>query len=357
MFKISYIIGYRHDDFRLRNLQIVIEWLKKIKRRLLKYDIDFKIIIVEQDECPKLVDIDESIKYIFVYNNGYYNRGWGFNVGFQFLFSDYYFFADCDIVMQIDDCVDLLMNCSKYDAVNPYTNIYDSTDDYVKKIDLYNLREYREFPERLNTCFSGGICGLSISSMRLIAGWDERFRGRGWEDYAFTAKINIFLNKIHTFRYKAIHLWHPFETNTTKEINEGLNNEYINYRFDDYLDIILKSPAIGSFIKYSCVNKNTIRYNKNYLSKRRIQDARYKYKSFFNKVFSKDKDFYNKDVYVLLSGLNERGDKALLDSGTPTPIPPSPKPEKKLINSFCYIKNGTKDTKSSQILDLYDAFP
>lgn len=340
MYTISYIIGYRHEEFRFRNFKIVLKWLKKIKTKLLKYRIDLKIVVVEQDAKQNLTELDKDIKYVFVYNNGYYNRGWGFNVGFKFYYADYYFFADCDIILSMDDMIDVFINCNKYDAVNPYNSIYDSTDDYVKTIDLYKLHRFREFPERMNICFSGGICGLTHQSVNVIAGWDERFRGRGWEDYAFTAKINLFLYKTKKFNFKAVHLWHPFENNTTKEINEELNDDYINYLFEDYMDIILKSPEIGSFIKYSTMNKNTIRYHKNHLSINRIENARQKYKTFFNRVSSKNKHFYNKDIYILLSGLKEHDDMQLADSGGNT-----------------VINVSNLETPGECSVDLYNLFP
>ena len=66
---------------------------------------------------------------------------------------------------------------------------------------------------------------------------------------------------MHTYSFDAIHLWHPFEKNTTKEINEKLNEEYEKYDFYDYFDIIKKYNDIGSPIKYSYKNYGEVSPN------------------------------------------------------------------------------------------------
>lgn len=299
---IAYIIGYRwtcEEDRRFLNLRITIDWLIGLKLKLKEHNINLIIIIVEQDVLPKLSidkDIFKQFEYLFIYNCGFYNRGWGFNVGYKNYLADYYFFADGDILMKEDSMIDVFKTCFKYDAVNPYKHIYDSTEEYMKetvKLDL-NTDFKRVFPERKNTCFSGGIMGICKYSMDLINGWDERFRGRGWEDYAFTAKIELFLYSKFTYPHSAIHLWHPWEINTTKEINERLSAEYENYSFCDYLKLINTYAEFGSPIKYASFSSINSAIHKKYIS-----DCRYYYaKKFYNKLFRKYKN--NKYVYLYL---------------------------------------------------------
>ena len=303
---IAYIIGYRwtrDDDCRLLNLKITIDWLLGIKLKLKEHDINLIVIIIEQHVIPKFhIEhcIFKQLEYIFVYNDGYYNRGWGFNVCFKNYVADYYFFADGDIIMNERDIIHVFKTCFKYDAVNPYENIYDSTEEYMKstgKLELIDLdcNFKRIFPKRKNTCFSGGIIGICKYSMNIINGWDERFRGRGWEDYAFTSKIELFLYSVHTYEYSALHLWHPYEINTTRVVNEKLHLEYATYNFYDYLNLINTYIEFGSPIKYAIAT--SIKHcNSN---KKCISDDRYYFaKDFFNKLFKKYKN--NKDVYLHL---------------------------------------------------------
>ena len=269
MRKIAYVIGHRNssDPKRLTNLLIVLKWLANLKIILLKHDIIFKIVVVEQDDSPKIKEIQEIqnkiITHIFVYNPGLYNRGWGFNVGFREVNADYYFFADNDIILQDKDAIHVFEKCFKYDAVNPYIKIYDSTEEFSTVAGQANLFGSLDlFSERKNICFSGGIVGLNKKSVRIISGWDERFRGRGWEDYVFTAKLKLFLYNPHTFKFNAIHLWHKAEEQTSRVINRELNEKYQIYGVYDYIKQIEKSHDFGSPLKYSKfgIIQNSSRY-------------------------------------------------------------------------------------------------
>jgi predicted glycosyltransferase involved in capsule biosynthesis len=198
--------------------------------------------------------------------------------------------------------IHVFKTCFNYEAVNPYKDIYDSTEEYMnsnEKFELINLDNdfITLFPKRQNTCFSGGIMGICDYSMSLINGWDERFRGRGWEDYAFTSKIELFLYSINTYSYSALHLWHPYEINTTRIINEALNLEYETYSFYNYLNLINIYINFGSPIKYACLKSTNVNNSFNY--KKYISDNRYYYsKNYFNKIFKQYKN--NKNVYLYL---------------------------------------------------------
>lgn len=295
---VNYIIGFRKsykNDRRTENLILTLQWLINVKNILLeKTKIKLQIIIIEQDSCIKL-DIPENIKkeiqHLFIYNNGFYNRGWAFNVGYEVYKGDYYFFADCDIIMKTNDIIDVIETCFKYEAINPYSQIFDSTEEYVSNEKFNPLcwisPEKLNFNERKDTCFTGGIMGISEYAFKILAGWDERFRGRGWEDYGFTAKLNLFCNNTHTYNYQALHLWHPCEIFTTKEINIKINEEYKNYNFKDYLNLVETNNIFGSPVKYSITNEQTT-------DMRKISDYRYdRARRRFDRLLSKYKTLSN----------------------------------------------------------------
>ena len=322
---IAYIIGYRSsfaEDRRLLNLKITIDWLIRIKLKLKAYKINLDIIIIEQDSIPKFcIDPDtlNQLEYLFVYNNGFYNRGWGFNVGYKNFIADYYFFADGDIIMNETDMVYVFKTCFTYDAVNPYKHIYDSTEEYITtagNVELINVNnDFKNIlPERVDTCFSGGIMGIGNYAMNCINGWDERFRGRGWEDYAFTAKCELFLYSIHTYPCLALHLWHPYEINTTREINEHLNSQYEQYNFYDYFNLINTYVDFGSSIKYAILTSSTT--NNRVTHKKYIGDDRYYYaKDFFNKLMKKYNNDYKK-VYLYLCDQLKQVKTCIAESGS-----------------------------------------
>jgi GT2 family glycosyltransferase len=294
---ICYIIGYRgtnKDDRRYDNLIITLTWLIFVKNELERRNdnITLLIIVVEQDAFAKLVippSLSPHIQQLFIHNNGFYNRGWAFNVGYKLFFGDYYFFADCDIIMDIEEAITVFETCFEVEAVNPYAHIFDSTKEYVESGseainalggDAFNPLTWKSpaslgFAERMDTCFSGGIVGISEHAFSTISGWDERFRGRGWEDYAFSAKINLFLYSTRTYDFDALHVWHPFEIHTTREINIKINEEYKGYGFGDYMRLVEGNNAFGLPTKYSM--SQPIQQIPVKISERRYRYAKRKY--------------------------------------------------------------------------------
>lgn len=321
---ISYIIGYRGsniEDRRLTNLILTLKLLVTIKSHIKQLNINLNIIIIEQDTSPQIKEIcidNNDLNYLFIYNSGFYNRGWGFNVGYKEFGADYYFFADGDILLNIEDLIDVFVSCFYYEAVNPYKHIYDSTEQYVTSVSFNPLKlndDFKLFTERTNTCFSGGIMGISENSMNSIRGWDERFRGRGWEDYAFSAKCSLFLYSMHTYPYLALHLWHPFELNTTKTINEKLNYEYEQYGFKDYVSQIENTIVYGSPVKYASIRQNdTIRCLSKYvISNKRYCYAKKQYYHLYNKYNNNNK----KLIYLhLCDQLHQSNYTCMKESGT-----------------------------------------
>jgi predicted glycosyltransferase involved in capsule biosynthesis len=199
--------------------------------------------------------------------------------------------------------------------------VHDSTENFVEFASIANNANAVEsiitndiskiFPERKRTCFGGGIVGLSRESVYIIAGWDERFKGRGWEDYAFTAKIMLFLRHIRTFKYNAIHLYHSYKTDDTKDINYKLNNEYQKYTVKDYINQIEKSLNFGSAIKYSYISEHRSVAKCKYEINRKDEDFAYHiYYSIIKKLKKKFKNLSKDQIllyaYLELSGQLER---------------------------------------------------
>ncbi len=229
-------------------------------------DISLEIVVVEQSKEATVEKVlKPDVKYSLAQNDGYYNRGWGFNVAARaYPNADYYFFADNDIILPFEDIINVFMTCRNYEAVNPYRAVYDTTEDiHESKKTIYGFSRKNETVTdmaekrlvdgcRPFTCFSGGIVGISRKAFNDVSGWDERFRGRGWEDYAFSAKLQLFLTSRFTFPYDALHIYHPQETDTTKETNKALDTEYEGYTPTDYgKHIIDTQESFGNSKKYA----------------------------------------------------------------------------------------------------------
>jgi hypothetical protein len=267
---IAYIVGHRNsnDPNRLKNLLFVLKWLDILKKILIKHNIILKIVVVEQDDFPKIKGMYdlETVTHIFVYNPELFNRGWGFNVGFKTVNADYYFFADNDIILEVRDIINVFLKCFKYEAVKPYFKIFDSTKEHIESSIFNTINEKNNekweklFQQRKHTCFGGGIVGLSKKAVYVVSGWDERFRGRGWEDYAFTAKLKLFLYSRFSFKYTALHLWHELEDPCIKKNNFELIKKYQSYDVHDYLKQIESAENFGCPLKYSTFGKEPYVY-------------------------------------------------------------------------------------------------
>lgn len=282
--KICYIIGHRASEpTRTKNLLLTTEWLLNVKQKLNK-NVELTILVVEQDVEPKVKDILPSgIEYIWLNNDGYYNRGWVFNVGFrEYINCTYFFFADNDIIMKDNEIIHVFNECYNYNAVNPYKDVYDSTIQ-IRKKQIYKftnttsisrlIRQNYISGARDNICFSGGVMGINKKSMIILNGWDERFRGRGYEDYAFTSKLKLFIPNTKVFNFNALHIYHPFEINTTREISLKIDIEYSKYKFNDYVALLMNKLDYGRKDLYNTDerknNKIPSMYKKKYLKCRK----------------------------------------------------------------------------------------
>jgi len=118
---VTYIIGHGgHSVHRLENLKCVIKQLKSDCA---------EIIVVEQNETPYCEDIVThlGVKYIFAFNDGMYNRSWGFNIGYKQSTNDIVVVGDNDLIMKHEDTSHVIEQFSKSDTetCSPYNIVID----------------------------------------------------------------------------------------------------------------------------------------------------------------------------------------------------------------------------------------
>ena len=150
---IIYAIGHRSSEpMRIRNLLLTVEWLNSISKVINK-EINLIIAIIEQDSKPTLngLFIAKNTNYLFVKNEGQYNRGWAFNVVYvEYPDADYYFFADNDIILSFQqDAKYIFKHCFEYDVVSPYGIVYDTDESLFDEqqpfyLQLFNDEKYIE---------------------------------------------------------------------------------------------------------------------------------------------------------------------------------------------------------------------
>lgn len=253
----SYIIPHRGFNCdREKNLHCIIKLIKELQ---INYDIE--IIVIEQD-IKKMIQLDPSVKHILAYNNGDFNRAWGFNVGAKVAKGDILIFGDGDVFLEVDQ-FSIFLNkfkteYKKYDVVSPYTSrvhfLEENETDYFRK--NLKLLENREMLPQ-SSPIMGGLCAMWKTSYQKSKGWDENFRGWGGEDCAYRDHLTKANFKLFSDTFIGYHLNHYRDTQkvTSYKKRHGQNrNYYFNVYRRKELDFIeknrIKNNDIGNPNKY-----------------------------------------------------------------------------------------------------------
>lgn len=202
----SYVIAYRHQPDRLKNLHTVLKWLSNFK---------CEVIIVENDVESKLDESKEDFKFvhIFLNNNLPFNKSWCFNVGYKNASNENVIFGDSDLIMDEKELLESVNLLRDYGCVNPYSSVIDLDSNETKlfiqnKLDLSKItRPGRGETDHQKVPMCGGIIFFTKSALDKVRGWDENFWGWGAEDDFMSKKVERFL--MHkTLENKCYHLYH-----------------------------------------------------------------------------------------------------------------------------------------------------
>ena len=207
--KFSYIIAYRHSEERIKNLQLVLDWLGNSPT---------EIILVESDLESELEVLKDkyNFKHIFLKNNYPFNKSWCFNVGHKSAVTENIVFGDADLIMDKVKFLEAVSNLSEYEVVNPYRPVLDLTFEESQRYaftkdfsDLSSIsRPGRGETDHQKVPFCGGIIMFKKSCLESMAGWNEDFWGWGVEDDAQSYKVFTLEKKSLQCENKCYHLYH-----------------------------------------------------------------------------------------------------------------------------------------------------
>lgn len=197
---------YSNNSDRAKNLAIFISYYSTI------FD---NIIIVEQDVKDNISDDHNKFKYIFVYNDGEFNRSWGFNVGAIEAIKDndidILFFCDIDVLIE-EEAIDNSLRSLKFDktSVNPYQYINHLSRQQTELFEKFYFNIYFKPQPDIIASYAGGALFMTKDLFLEIKGWNEDFRGWGGEDNAMDFILQKKCKKdMHTVKNKnAVHLFH-----------------------------------------------------------------------------------------------------------------------------------------------------
>jgi len=215
--ELAVIMGVRagNDSERLRNAKSCLEALNLQTLERWRY----RIIVVEQDSEPRLETALAPLadRYLFAYNPGPYNRGWGFNVGASPAAAGKALsLIDADLLVGpafLSTCLQKFEAGRK--ALRPYAEIIyldaPSTEQAIRArladpLQPFSVQHY------LGTLFResvGGCMWVHPDLYQQMNGHDERFRGWGDEDFEFWRRLLAQLKEVESLPGRLIHLNHP----------------------------------------------------------------------------------------------------------------------------------------------------
>jgi predicted glycosyltransferase involved in capsule biosynthesis len=230
-----------------------------IKKLQAKHNIE--IIVVEQD-VKKMVSLDPCVKHILAYNDGDFNRAWGFNVGSKVAKGNILIFGDGDVFLEINQFSAFLdkfnTEYKKYDVVSPYTSRVIFLDE-IESDDFRKTHKFKKSrtPLEESSPIMGGLCAMWKDSYNKSKGWDENFRGWGGEDCAYRDHLIQSGSKLFSDTFIGYHLNHDRDKNKATSYRQR-HDENRDYYFKVYrgkrIDFIeknrVKNEDIGNPNKY-----------------------------------------------------------------------------------------------------------
>ncbi len=209
--RFSYLLTYRESDLaRRQNLDYILT--------LLRSDPTLEVVLVEQDSTAHLELADTAdLKYLFVENDGPFNKSWGLNLAAKMATCDRLIFADADILLSAHALDEMVMCMDKgADAINPYNRLVDLSEDESKQLLSHALEvQIDRLETQLNRKakgqhppFCGGAYAITRKLYEQCGGMDERFEGWGGEDDAMSKRLAYHAKNMHSLNQTAYHLWH-----------------------------------------------------------------------------------------------------------------------------------------------------
>jgi glycosyltransferase involved in cell wall biosynthesis len=230
---VTVVMGIRcnpNEPERLANAKICLQALNVQTLPRWRY----RIVVVEQDEKPRLEnDLAPFVdKYVFAYNPGPYNRGWGFNIGAVTpgTSEGVLCLIDADLLVSPDFLARGLDQFEKgRRALLPYSEVlYLDAKSTAEAIRNYLAAPSRQleangYRGRLFSTSQGGCIWVDSTLYREIGGHDERFRGWGREDREFWDRLSR-ATRIEQTKGRQLHLYHtrPAEEDSWATANQDL---------------------------------------------------------------------------------------------------------------------------------------
>jgi glycosyltransferase involved in cell wall biosynthesis len=227
------VVGVRANQNQPRRLRNLLACLRALNLQ----DLErwrYRIALVEQDQSPRLRETVAAYvdQYIFAFNQGPYNRGWGFNIGALLPGSrqSALCLMDADLLVSpgfLREGLTAMRSGAK--AIQPYAKVLYLDRAGTERV----LADFAANPARslsterysgqiFNTS-QGGCLWVKQDLYAAIGGHDERFRGWGREDREFWQRLERTC-VIARLPGRLLHLEHeaPAMTDAAAQVNHRL---------------------------------------------------------------------------------------------------------------------------------------
>jgi hypothetical protein len=173
------------------------------------------IIVVEMDQAPSAQDLAHqwADTYVFIQNDGLFNRARALNVGIPFTKHDVVLWLDNDLVIPPEFLVNAVqeLRSRQLDCLVPWTSIRYLSEGDSDKVIAGSRRALECSP--VHTYTSRQACGAAVLIQKAFivqyGGMCEEFRGWGGEDAAWFHKARL-LGHIAVTERQDQHLCHLF---------------------------------------------------------------------------------------------------------------------------------------------------
>lgn len=234
--KLSYIIAFNQEYDSLRNLNLILNFLKKFS--------NIEIIIVEYGSKYPILDTKVGVNTLFIKTEGVYTNAKAWNYGLKYSTSDHVLFSSVNDITEpkyLEDAMKKILDDSNIDMIKLYDQIIELEDGEYKsdlsKINPKNKPISQE--DARKTYISDGLFIIKKDTFLKLGGWDEStklWKYDAIQDFKFYKyRINMLINENigYKLKYNKLHnnelMSHDINIfNKLKTISDNEFNMYIH---------------------------------------------------------------------------------------------------------------------------------
>jgi len=240
------------DKDRIDNLNTILKWVNKLT-------FVEKVILVESDtkeQVKQYIDevknnFDYKLEHYFIYSE-IFNRSWICNYGAKKTDSKYLFFLDNDIFVNSDTLNNNYDNISSViKPYNKYLALSPKKSKSIRELATFDKSIYSNFSSNditmtLTRITAGGMLIITANFFWKIGGWNESFKGWGYEDNEMYDRIKA-KTTVKLIQTPVYHLFHKQEGLIGSNNNHNIYMNTLKNGPNHYINNIKKEDLGNDF--------------------------------------------------------------------------------------------------------------